>query len=122
MGTAYYIVLEQEIAGLDTTMDGKILARMVEDLDEVAEELGVQPLSDFVSIDPETARELVEGEGEDLDLPPPANFSAADGLATVRALMTRPEAEPAMEDLEACERILIAAVEDGVGWHFEVDF
>ncbi len=45
MGTAYFIVLERPVTGLDTSMDGKSLAREVADLDWTAKEMEVQPLS-----------------------------------------------------------------------------
>ena len=60
-------------------------------------------------------------DGAEVELPPLQQFSAADGLATVRALLPRPDAEPAIEDLQACERILSVAAECGVGWHFQID-
>ena len=63
MGTAYFIVLERPVAGLNTSMDGKCLAREMADLDWTAKEIGVRPLSEFVSVNPETAREFLEGEG-----------------------------------------------------------
>jgi len=125
MGAAYFIVLEREIDGLDTMIDGKLLAKSADVLDALAPKLGVRPISQFISIDPEQATEFMEGkdmEVDDAQLPPLKQFSAQDGLATVRALMTRPEAQPAMHDLKDCERILSAAAQHGVGWHLEVDF
>jgi hypothetical protein len=89
MGAAYYIVLEREIDGLDTMMDGKKLSRSIESLDAVAERLGVRQLSEFVSIPPEEVAEYLE-DTEGLDLPPLKQFSAKDGLATVRALLAEP--------------------------------
>jgi hypothetical protein len=47
-------------------------------------------------------------------------FSAQDGLATVKALLPRPEAQAALHDLKDCERILSVAAQHGVGWHFQV--
>jgi len=51
LGAAYFIVLERQIDGLDTGMDGKSLSRHIESLDDAAREMGVRPLSEFVSID-----------------------------------------------------------------------
>jgi len=48
-------------------------------------------------------------------------FPAQAGLTTVKALLTRPEARPAMHDLRDCERILSAAARQGIGWHFQAD-
>ena len=125
MGSAYFIVLERAIEGLDTMMDGKLLARTVKVLDDIAPELGVRPISEFISIDPQQAAEFMSGEGVDvgdLKLPALQKFSAQEGLATVRALMSRPEAQPALRDLKDCEGILTTAAQHGVRWHLEVDF
>jgi len=121
MGAAYFIVLERTIDGLDTSMDGKRLSRTADALDAVASQLGVKPISEFISIDPEQTAELMGMDISDIKLPPPQQFSAQDGLATVRALLSRPEAQPAIQDLKDCERILSAAAEHGVGWRFEID-
>jgi len=127
MGAAYFIALERKIEGLDTGMDGKSISRHIESLDAAARQLGVRPLSEFLSIAPEQASEFLEGEGVDaagIDLPPLQQFTAEEGLATVRALATHPTArtDGIAQDLRECERILSAAAQQGVGWHFEVDF
>jgi len=127
MGAAYFIVLEKQIDGLDAMMDGKSLSRHVESLDAAARQLGVRPLSEFFSVDPEQATEFMEGEGmdtSDLEIPALQQFSAQDGLATVRALLSHPPGhiEHVITDLRECERILSVAAQHGVGWHFEVDF
>ena len=127
MGAAYFIVLERKIDGLDTSMDGKSISRHIEALDAVARELGVRPLSEFFGITPESATDFMEGESmdvSDLDLPALQQFTAQEGLATVRALASHAaaRADRVAQDLRECERILSAAEQHGVGWHFEVDF
>ncbi len=126
MGSAYYIVLERKIDGLETMMDGKSLSRHIESLDAAARQLGVRPLSEFFSIAPEQAAEFMEGEGMDagdIELTPLQQFSPEEGLATVRALLshTPVHADHIVGDLRECERILSAAAQQGVGWHFEID-
>ena len=126
MGVAFYVVLERKIDGLDSGMDGKSLARHIESLDLAARELGVRPLSEFLSGDPEELTEFMEGEGiagSDGELAPLEQFSAEEGLATVRALASHAaaRAEGVARDLHECERILSAATQHGVGWHFEID-
>ena len=69
----------------------------------------------------------MEGEGLDageIELPPPQSFPAVDGLATVRALLPHAAARAhgVAEDLRECERILGAAAQHRVAWHFEIDF
>lgn len=127
MGAAYFIVLERKIDGLDTAMDGKCMSRHMEALDEAARKLGVRPLSEFFSADPQQLAEFMEGEGVDVgdtSPPPLQQFSAEDGLASIRALAAHSAArvDGVTEDLRECERILTAAAQHGVGWHFEVDF
>ena len=119
MGVAHYVVLEKAIDGLNTLMDGKSLSRHIESLDAAARQLGVRPLSGFFSMPPEDLAEFVEDT--DIELPPLQQFSAQDGLTTIRALLPQPEAQLALEDLKACERILQAAADHGVGWHFQID-
>jgi hypothetical protein len=121
MGSAYYIALEKEIDGLDTTIDGKAISKNIETLDETARKLGVRPLSEFFSMDNDAVADALGEDMANLEIPPMEQFSAEDGLKTVRALLPRPEAQPAIEDLQACERILKAAAEHGIGWHFQID-
>ena len=123
---AHFIVLERQIKGLDTEMDGKSLARHAESLDAEASRLGVRPLSEFISIDPDAAADFLEGEGMDagdVELPPLRQFSAEDGIATVAALLEGNSFGDDVEvDLRECERILTVAAQERVGWHLEVDF
>jgi hypothetical protein len=121
MGAAYYIVLEKEIDGVDTMMDGKSLSRHIESLDAVARELLVRPLSEFISMDADAVADVLGDDAEGIEVPPLQQFQAQDGLATVRALLPRREAQPALHDLKDCERILSAAAEQGIGWHFQID-
>ena len=102
-------------------MNGKSLSKNIASLDKAARELGVRPLSDFCSMPPDEVADLIGGEADEGSLPPLQQFSAQDGLATLRILLPRPEAQPAIQDLKECERILSVAAEHGVGWHFQVD-
>jgi len=127
MGAAYFIVLERKIDGLETGMDGKSLSQHIDSLDQTARDLGVRPLSEFFSIASEEAAEFMEGEGMDagdIELPRLQQFTAEDGLATVRALAAHLPArdDGVTLDLRECERILSVAAQQGVGWHFELDF
>jgi hypothetical protein len=121
MGTAHYIVLEKEIVGLDTQMDGKSLSQHMESLNSVAQQLGVRPLTEFISMDGDALADVLGDDAEGIEMPPLQQFSATDGLTTVRALLPRLEAQPALKDLRDCERILSMAAQLGVGWHFEID-
>jgi hypothetical protein len=121
MGAAYYIALETKIDGLDTMMDGKSLSRHIESLDSVARQLGVRPLTEFTSMDADALADVLGDDAEGIETPTLQHFSAQEGLATVRALLPRPEAQPALHDLKDCERILNVAAQHGVGWHFQID-
>ncbi len=124
MGAAYFIVLEREIEGLDTGLDGKCLSEEMESLDEAARGLGVRPLSEFFSADPDQLTELMEDAGADMNVPPLEQFPAEEGLATIRALLSHEagQADGVAQDLRDCERILGTAAKSGVRWHFEIDF
>src|SRR4051812_1361352 len=111
MGAAYYIVLEKEINGLDTMIDGNSLCRQIDSLDSAARELGVRPLSEFVSMDADALADILGDDAAGIEVPPEKQFSAKDGLATITALLSRPEAQPALQDLKDCERILTAAAQ-----------
>ena len=122
MGAAYFIVLERKIDGVDTNMDGKRLSQHIESLDEAARQLGVRPLSEFYSADPEQLAEFMEGL-DATEIPPLQQFAAQDGLTTIRALLEHAasRAEGVADDLRDCERILSVASQQGIDWHFEID-
>jgi hypothetical protein len=122
MSAAYFIVLEREIDGVDTAMCGKSLSRHIESLDAAARQLGVRPPSAFFSMSAEMVAALVENP-EDMTLPPFQQFSAQDGLTTISALASDPIAQThsVAEDLGQCERILRAAAQHNISWHFEID-
>jgi len=121
MGVAYFIVLERQIDGLelDSTVDGKNLAQQIGHLDAAARRLGVRPLSDFFGYDQKDAAKFMDGAD---DLPPIRYFSAQDGLATIKALLTQPEAQSAIFELQNCERNLTVAAKHGAGWCLVADF
>jgi hypothetical protein len=93
MGTAYFIVLEEKIPGLDTFMNGKSLARHIGPLDKAARALGVRPPSKFFSADPNQMSDFLEDHGLKRDresLPALQQFTPEEGLTTVRALLAHP--------------------------------
>ncbi len=146
MSVAFFIVTEQPVEGLDTFVDGKALAhcrpagvkarggrQADRHLEALAREAGVKPFMEFFSESPENIRELldeVEVEAPDVEMPPEQWFSAAEGLATVRGLLSHltahPEAtadaEHVLEDLRQFETVLSQLDAAGVRWHLAVDF
>jgi len=108
MAAAYIIKLERPIGEAAASFHSEALVREVADLDWTATEMGLRPLSAYCS---------------------PQFFLAADGVRTVQTLFREIAAWPPGEketadilrDLKECERILSAAAESGVRFHFEVD-
>lgn len=127
MGAALYIVLETEIPGLDTMVDGKMLSRAEERLADAATRRGVRPLMEFFSMNPEEAGGFLEGEGLEgvVEVPAEQWFLPEEGLRTVQALLGEAEASPelseALQDLQGFQRILQEAEKNGVRWHLAVD-
>src|SRR5260221_13820390 len=126
MGAALYIILEKEISGVDTMIDGKMLSRAEDLLQREATSLGVRPLMEFFSMSPEEAADFLESDISEGEIPAQQWFSAEEGLRTVRALLSRIDASlewsHAKDDLLAFERVLNEARKHGVRWHLAVDF
>jgi hypothetical protein len=91
MAASMYIVVEGEDPGYDIFVNGRSLARHEDALEKLALQLGVRPLIEFFSADENSMSLLIEegaGNPEIMRrLPPPQWYTAADGLATVRALL-----------------------------------
>ncbi len=104
-----YIVVEGEDPGYDIFVNGRSLARHEDALEKLALQLGVRPLIEFFSADENSMSLLIEegaGNPEIMRrLPPPQWYSAADGLATVRALLDALAEEPQLLGTDG-ERVL----------------
>ena len=104
---AYSIKLESPLDGGNTSFRSEALARAATNLNWTATEIGVRPLSEYCSAQ---------------------FFSADDGLRSVQTLFREIAAWPPgaeqtadiLHDLGDCERILCAAAEPGIRWHFEL--
>jgi hypothetical protein len=136
MGTAFFIVPEREVQGLDPFVNGKALGH-AQHLDRMAAEAGVRPILEFFSISPEEAAAAIEdlGGGVPVDgLEPETWFDAAEGLHTVRGMLrylsenpttrwaTKVEPEAIARDLREFEAILSGLEEAGVRWHLAIDY
>ena len=127
MGAAIYVTFEEDIPGLDTFMNGKALLKASDQVDAIAKSLGVRPLMEFFSIDPDMASEFVANDS--VQISPRTWFSADEGLKTARALRTHLTANPSLvpkqhmvfDDLTDIERLLSAASEHSVRWNFSID-
>lgn len=126
MGAALYIVLNRKIPDFDTFVNGKALSRHEETLSNLALKLGVRPLIEFFSLDPE------EDDFEEFGFQPEETqwYSPSEGLITVRALLAALpslgldllETQDIQEDLEEFERVLQKAVDVDAQWHLAVDY
>jgi hypothetical protein len=130
VSVALYIAAEREVRDLDTQVGGKALGRS-NNLDRLAARIGVRPLMDYFSMDPERAAAHFEELGEEplTDIPEEAWFPAEDGLVTVRGLLRHLEANPTAipaaaeiaSELREFEGVLVGLAAAGVRWHLAVD-
>ena len=64
MGVALYVALEKEVPGFDaSSVCGKRLEKAQEKLDDIAKEMGLTPLGDFISVAPEDVLAFFEDQG-----------------------------------------------------------
>jgi hypothetical protein len=131
MGLGWHVALQSGLPGVDPAgVDGKALIHRQRDLDELARRLGVEPLSHFVSVNPEALARYLEQQGLDpaeYSLPEEEWFAAVDGLRTVCGLLAelRPHPDAVLDshriirDLEAIEQILQTAEQAQVAFHLE---
>ena len=126
MSSALYIVLDREVPGLDTFMNGKALAAAEEVVTASCERLGVRDLWSFYSVDPLEVADLDDfgdpdgREGSTTE----SWFPATDGLATIRALreaLRGRTVSAVLADLSDMERILAEAERAGARWYLAVD-
>ena len=130
-----YIVVEGEDPGYDIFVNGRALARYEDALERVALRLGVKPLIEFFSADENSMSLLIEeGAGNPeliRRLPPPQWYSPADGLTTVKALVSAFEDDPqqlgtegpqVLSELQEYARVLEKADSAGHRWHLAVSW
>lgn len=132
---SFYIVLEKEMAGIDSHVDGHNLSQAEPELAEIAREIDVTPLMEFFSADPQEVEGFLEdesssGEVQEKRMTDEMWFSAEDGLETVRGLtdyivahMGRVRNDgPLLEELQEFERVLEGAHAQGLRWHLAIDY
>jgi len=135
MAASMYIVVEGEDPGYDIFVNGRALARYEDALERVALRLGVKPLIEFFSADENSMSLLIEEGAGNPDLmrrlPPPQWYSPADGLATVRALISALEDDPqqlgtegpqVLSELQEYAIVLDKANRAGDRWHLAVSW
>ncbi len=129
MGMGWRVALERELPAAATiVVDGKALIHRQHDLDELAEQLGLRPLTDFLSVDPSAIGQFLQEQGinpHDYPIPDEEWFSPADALPTVRGLLGRLRAAPdavldshrIIRDLSGIEQILVLAEQEAISFH-----
>lgn len=130
MGVSIYLSLQKDIAGVDPlAIDGKLLAQAQDTLDDFAERAGLKTIAEMTSFSDEELDDFFDDEAE-MPMNEEQWFAAADGLATVRAMLVQLRAHPnfvprskdVIEDLAAIEAVLLAAEQAHVRFHFSIDF
>ncbi len=136
MSVAYYIVLDSEDPGFESFVNGKAVAHAVEELDLLADSLGIPHLDDFIG---QSMEEFADLLGEDVELADEDDdgesvaekwFPAQEGVAyfdklsaALRATPTAvDEAEAVLEDLAEYRAVLTQADQAGMKWHLALDF
>lgn len=135
MSDSYYITLEQNLDEIDVMPAGKAVAKMLERLDEITDDIGVTRLSDFIGGDGEDLSEIAEQEGWDLGGFASSHggaqwFDAGDGLDSVRALAGYIESDPdsikrskaLLEELKEFEKVLEIAQQHNTRFRLEADY
>ena len=130
-----YIVVEGEDPGFDIFVNGRALARHEDALERLALRLNVRPLIEFFSADENSMSLLIEeGAGNPeliRRLPPPQWYSAAEGLATVQALVAELQSDPhqlgtegpqVLSELLEYTRVLARTTHAGLRWHLAVSW
>ena len=134
MGVGIAVALDREVAGAaPDDFEGRAIQQARWELSEAAEEAGLRPLDEFVSMSPEESEILASDLNFDseVDAATPVGWFESDaGLALARTLLRRvrsaPEAFPApgelVAELAALEAILAAAALAGARFRLSVAY
>jgi hypothetical protein len=136
MSGAFLIATDTHSADLESEFFGLALSRSDKVLERMAKQLGVAPLSSFVSVDVEDQEmlaELAEEAGADISdwKPEPVKwFDPADGLKTVEALLTRLSEDSKatkkkaalLEELTDLRTALTGIARKKARWRFWIDY
>src|SRR5262249_27527424 len=135
MSAAFFIVLDREDPGFDTTVNGKFLSQDAKRLEKIAKSLGIRPLDQYVSYSPEEAREMMEDmdvdpeEVEGMDLPALTWYDPQEGLNWVNKVAAHIGEHPSsvknpkgvLGDLEEYRSVLEQAKGVGARWNLQVE-
>lgn len=126
---SFYIVLDKQIPGIDTYVNGSFVSKNNDKLEQLAKRLKVRSLMSFFSISREKASSFAEDHGVELKKVPEERwFAAGEGLTTVNAFLAnlgesklfRPDQVEA--ELREFVHLLETAKASGVSWHLAIDY
>jgi hypothetical protein len=120
-----YIELQKEIPGFPMLIPlGAAIHDELEDHALAAERLGVRPLCEFFSMNPEEGEAVLAEEGIEIGLPPEEWFTAKEALDTLSVLLTAGQEDEsvssAREDLVGMQQILQEVEKYQVLWHLTI--
>ena len=126
MGAAYYIVLDNDDPGFETSVNGKAVARDRDALVGITDKLKLPAIDELASFADLAAEFRVDPE---LPAAKEKWFDPAEGLEWVRAVREYIEANPncakkpeaVIADLDEYEHVLSKAQGIDAKWHFAVD-
>ena len=131
MGVAFYLAFDDEEFEADD-IDGKSVAKAMDELTALANEVGVADLESFMG---KAMDEFADMLGEEIEMEDGVDggakwFLPADGIATIDALVSALQQDPqriknsrrVLEDLADYKNALLAAQQAGVQWHLALDF
>lgn len=134
MGVGIAVALDRAVEGVDPdNFEGHALNQARWELSEAAEEAGLRPLDEFVSLSPEESEILASDLNfdSDVDAVTPAGwFDARDGLRLVQSLLGTvsrdPDAFPGedtlLTELTELEAVLSAAARAGARFRLSVAY
>ena len=134
MGVGIAVALDREVAGvIPEKFEGYALNQARWELSEAAEEAGLRPLDEFVSLSPDESEILASDLNFDSDVDavtPVGWFDARDGLRLVQSLLGTvaedPDAFPGEDtlvtELTELEAVLSAAAQAGARFRLSVAY
>ena len=144
MGAAYFVVLNIDDPGFDSTVDGKALSRHSAQVDAIATKLGFKSLNEYCSLSQVDARAMMadlmaledeynlpsNAEETLAKMPPEVWYDADHGIDYAKQVADRirevrvsvRDAEAILCDLDTMLTVLLQAKDRELKWHLHVDF
>lgn len=129
MGVAYYIELDNDDLDVNN-IDGKAVAKAMDNLNALAKSIGVTPLEDFMGQSMDDICDMLGEDIKEYGVDGVASwFEPKEGIAVLERLIgelrTNPQqvkaATAVIEDLESYVAALRTAEECGAKWHLAID-